>query len=248
MADRVLVELPLSPWTERARWALDHHGLSWRRVVHAPFLGEGKLKKLRRGLPGKPTTPLLVDDGVVYPSSDAIARHADAIGAGAKLFPAGRDADVDAWIANAERGSQNGRVLITRRLLDSPGALDEQLPPFTPSFVRPLLRPVTRYGTRWFARKYDLPVDDAAAVAAAEAAACAALDAVRAALDGGDYLLGAFSFADIVSCLLLQAVQPVQHPKYPLLPATRAQWTAPHLVERYRDLLAWRDRLYARHR
>lgn len=249
MAERTLVQLPVSPWSERARWALDHHKLPFDTIAHAPFLGEGKLRKLRKAKASeKATTPLLIEGDQLYKDSSDIARHADAIGSGAKLFPAGKDDEVQHWVNVAEACSTHGRVLITRRLLDSPKALDEQLPPFTPGLVRPLLRPITRYGTQWFARKYALDVSDAG-VAAAEAGAAKGFEAIRAGLQkSSPYLLGTFSWADIVACLLLQAVKPVQHPKYPLLPATRAQWEAPHLVEPLKDLLAWRDDLYARHR
>ncbi len=248
MVERILVELPISPWTERARWALDHHKLTWQRVVHEPFIGEGKLKKLTQTTSGPATTPCLIEGDQRFTSSTAIARHADATGSGSKLIPAGQESAVERWVENAEHGSRAGRMVITRRLLDQPAALDEQLPAFLPGFVRPLLRPVTRYGTRWFAKKYALDIDDKDALAAAEAVACRHIDRVREGLAGRPYLLESFSWADVVSCLLLQAVKPVQHPKYPLRPATRKQWEAPHLVDKYADLLRWRDDLYAQHR
>ena len=43
-APRRLVSLKVSPWSERAKWALDHQRLSYQVVEHAPFLGERRLR------------------------------------------------------------------------------------------------------------------------------------------------------------------------------------------------------------
>ncbi|MDP2343469.1 MAG: glutathione S-transferase N-terminal domain-containing protein [Deltaproteobacteria bacterium] len=243
--DRTLVVLPVSPWSERARWALDHHRLPFRTVEHSPFLGERKLRKLVGPTPTRATVPVLIEGAQRFMSSTEIARHADRIGSGTPLFPAGRDDELNAWIKIADDAFDSARVLVTLGLLASPAALDETLPPALPRWLRPLLRPVTRYGTRWFARKYGLSVDD---VAAAEVAGRQVLEVVRAGLaKSGPYLLGTFSYADIVIALLLQPVRPVQHERYPLGPATRELWTSSS-SSAYSDLLEWRDALYARHR
>jgi glutathione S-transferase len=47
---------------------------------------------------------------------------------------------------------------------------------------------------------------------------------------------------------VLQAVVPVAHEFIRLGPASREAWTNPRLAADYADLVAWRDRLYARHR
>jgi glutathione S-transferase len=244
--ERTLVILPVSPWSERARWALDHHHLPYRTMIHAPFLGERKLKKLIGPTTKRATVPVLLEGAQRFTDSADIARHADAIGSGDKLFPDGRDADVARFVALADDTMAAGRALITKSLLESDGALDEALPPSVPSPLRPLSRPITRYATRWFARKYALDLDD---TGPAEAKVRAGLDAVRTALSSSKpYLLGTFSWADISACSLLQAVRPVDHPLYKLGPATRQQWTSPALSSSYPDLLEWRDALYARHR
>jgi len=244
-AERLLVSLPVSPFSERARWALDHHRLAYKTFIHEPFVGEGKLRKVV-GPGKKATAPVLVEGDVVITDSTAIARHADAIGASTTLFPAGRDADIDHWVALANDASSAGRALVTRALLNSPRALDETLPPLLGP-LRPLLRPVTRHGTRWFGRKYNVAIDDDA-IAAATAAVRQALLTLRAALAGKRCLLDEFSYADIVAALILQSATPVKHAAFPLLPATRAAWTSPALTAEFSDLLAWRDELYATHR
>jgi glutathione S-transferase len=34
-----LVAVPYSPWSEKARWALDHHALPYRETAYQPLIG-----------------------------------------------------------------------------------------------------------------------------------------------------------------------------------------------------------------
>jgi glutathione S-transferase len=240
-----LVVLHVSPWSERARWALDHHGIAFREIQHAPFLGERKLRKLVGPGPARATVPVLVDGEQVITQSWDIAAHADAIGNGAKLLPADRVAEIRAWVDELDAASNHGRALVIRGMLASSAALDEGLPPEVPGFMRPLLRPITRYGTRWFARKYALDLD---AKGEHLQVLRSVLDRVRARLGGGRYLFGSFGYADIASASFLQAVVPVDDRWLRLGPATRAVWTQPELAADYDDLVRWRDQLYRDHR
>jgi glutathione S-transferase len=240
-----LVVLPVSPWSEHARWALDHHRLVYESIEHVPFLGERRLRRLVG--PGKrATVPILIADGQAITDSWDIARYADREGQGSPLFPEGREADVRSWNELSETTKRTGRALIVAAMLESPAALDEGLPPPVPQAVRPLLRPVTRYGSKWFARKYGLRFDEAPAQLAVLRST---LDKVREALaKGSPYLLGGFSYADIVMATCLQAIAPVDGPYLPLGPATRKVWTRADLATEYADLIAWRDGLYEKHR
>ena len=93
-----------------------------------------------------------------------------------------------------------GRALFTARLLASGAARDETLPRQIPASLRPLLRPMTWLGVRWFANKYALATYDP--VRALEELR-RLFDSVRAKLGGGDYLLGSFSYADILGAVAL---------------------------------------------
>jgi glutathione S-transferase len=104
-----------------------------------------------------------------------------------------------------------------------------------------LLRPVTRYGTAWFGRKYALDLDD---LETPRQRVVSALERFRERLAGKPYLLGSFTYADILLCSLLQGIRPPEHRAIRLGPAARAAWTQPELAHRFEDLLAWRDRLY----
>ena len=236
----------MSPWTERARWALEHHGIAYRTIEHVPVLGERRLRKLVGERQRPATVPVLIDGETVLTDSWAIAGWAERVGSGSPLIPAGRAEEVRKWNELADASMRSGRALVVSAILQSPEALDETLPSTVPRWLRPLLRPVNRRGTRWFARKYGLRLGD---VAAPEAQMRAGLAALREALTGGRrYLLGEFSYADIAMATLLQGVEPVADAYIPIGPATRRAWTQAGLAGDHADLLRWRDALYRDHR
>jgi glutathione S-transferase len=240
-----LVSLRYSPWSERAHWALDHHGIAYQSVRHEPFLGEPRLRKLAGHRRGRVTVPLLLTGDEALMESFEIARFADRHGGAESLVPPEHEASIRELNELVERTMMAGRGLTTAALLADPAALDEALPRGVPSFVRPLLRPLSRFGTRWFARKYELDLADRATPVAALAETLATL---RARYAGRDYCHDRFSYADILFCSLLQAISPVSDRYIRLGPAWRRAWTIPELARDFADLVAHRDELYARHR
>lgn len=240
-----LVVLHVSPWSERVKWALDHHGIAYRLVQHAPFLGERKLRRIVGKREGRVTVPVLVDADTVLGESWDIVKHAERNGSGAPLVPFDREGRIREWVTLADETSNAGRAIVVRALLHSPGALDESVPPPAPTWIRPLFRPFTRFGTRWFARKYGLDLAD---TSVAEAKVRANLDRLRAGLAGGAHLLDDFTYADIAMASVLQGIRPVADEWLRLGPATRETWTTPTIAADYEDLLRWRDELYREHR
>lgn len=237
-----LFSLHVSPWSERARWALDHHGLAYRLVEHTPILGERRLRRLVG--PDKPraTVPVLVAGDRVLTESWDIARFADVHGSGSALVPFEHEAAIRAWVDLADEASTRGRALITAATLANGPALDAQLPAQVPSWLRPALRPVTRSIGRSFARKYALDLDDAEGPLAAVRAA---LDRLRAGLAASSpFLQGAFSYADIAMASLVQGVSPVADRFWKIARATRGAWTHAKLAAEYADVITWRDGLY----
>jgi len=238
-----LVFLPVSPWSERARWALDHHRIAYQTIEHMPILGERRLRRLLGNPRRRATVPVLqVGDELLSDSWD-IARYADRVGSAEPLIPPAHEAAVRRWHELAERAMSAARALTLQRLLQSRRALREALP--IPGWARSLLWPVAGWATRRFAQKYDADLQGSAAP---RATVQAALSELRSALGGGDHLLSSFSYADIVMATLLQGVVPVADRYIPLGPAMRAAWTQPELARPNEDLVAWRDRLYERHR
>jgi glutathione S-transferase len=247
--DWQLYTLSVSPWSERARWVLEHHRLPYRKIEHVPMLGERRLRRVLGNPRARATVPVLVAGEQVLRDSWEIALYAERVGQGTPLIGDAAE-QVRHWHDLAERAMSAGRALVIDRSLASEEALDEALA--APAVLRPLLRPLARQGMRWFARKYQL---DLAGSSAAGQALRTAFDELRAALRKqasaagvGDYLLGRFSYADIIAATMLQGVSPVAHRYIPLGPATRRVWTNAELAADYADLIAWRDRLYERHR
>lgn len=241
----VLVALSYSPWSEKARWALDHHRVPYREVEYVPMLGAPLLRVALRDFHGPVTVPVLFYEGGAFRDSYDIARFAEREGAGAPLFPSGSEAAVTAWNADSETLMAHGRALSVSSTAKDRDALAEALPGFLPAVVRPALRPLAALGTRYIARKYVL---DEHGLEEHRAAIRDVLDRLRAALGGRATLLDGFSYADVAMAAALQFVRPVSGRYVPLGAATRLAWTRPRLAEDYADLLDWRDRTYERFR
>jgi glutathione S-transferase len=242
---RTLYGLAQSPWTEKARWALDHHRVSYRYHEHVPLLGEVflRLKARKRPRGTRASVPLLVDGGEVFTSSLAIARHAERVGRAAPLFPAGDDEEVERWAAVSDRIIDVGRAQVLHGLRASREARREALPSFIPGPLRGALAPMATSASWFLGAKYQVPRDPEAM---ANAELRPRLDEVRRALDAGPYLRGGFSFADLAIAASLQALRPREGSA--LGPATRAIWANEAVAVEYKDLLAWRDGVYAKHR
>lgn len=246
---RTLYGLTQSPWTEKARWALDHHNVPYRYHEHVPLLGEPFLRiKARTREPGtKASVPLLVDGSAVFTSSLSIARHADGIGRGEALFRRGSEEEVARWAAVSDEIIGVGRTRVVTALRTDRAAQREAVPSFVPDALRGAVAPVTA-AAAWFLRsKYDVALVAQGDSTPTESTRLRTfLDEVRRGLDGKPYLTGSFSFADIAVAASLQALRP--RSRAPLGPATRAIWADESLQTEFADLLTWRDALYTKHR
>jgi glutathione S-transferase len=245
-----LLALPYSPWSEKARWALDVRRVPYVYRVYQPIVGElGLRAKLRRAR-GRVTVPVLTtDDGDVLTDSTEIARWADARGEGPALFPAEHEREIATLVALSDRALEAARaVALTRMLAD-----DEALAEMTPASMRRLRRiasSIGAFGIRRTLRKYE---GDRVVLDDRRRALTQTLDELRAALaraSGGSKprtLLGRFTYADIAAS---QAVVCASLPPFglKLRPASRRCWTDPELRGRYADLVEWRDALYEAHR
>lgn len=244
-----LVQIGHSPWSEKARWALDHHRISYRRIEYLTMIGEPILRLRLRGAPGRgagpATVPVLIDRDRIYADSWTIAHHADAVGAGAPLFPPDAIDAVREIDQRAERLMNAGRARTAARTLESPRALQEALPPPL-RMLGPAGLPIAKLGARFLQRKYRA---DSRSLEDHERTMDDELAALRSTLGERDYFVDdAFSFADVAVASAMQFVAPIAFSGMRLGEATRAAWTEIDLARRYDDLVAWRDRIYARHR
>lgn len=241
---RTLYGLTQSPWTEKARWALDHHSIAYRYHEHVPVLGEVLLRIKARSRPKgtAPSVPLLVDGTEALCSSFAIARHAESIGRGDPLFPKEHADAIDRWAELSDRMIGAGRSRVLAKLRTNRDAQREALPSFIPGPLRSLMTPMATTAAWFLASKHDVPRDFDAE---AEASLRPALDEIRAALGGGrPHLVDRFTFADVAIAAALQTLRPRK--RAPIGPGTRAIWTNEALASRYEDLLTWRDAIYAK--
>ena len=241
---RTLYGLAQSPYTEKARWALDHHAIAYRYHEHVPLLGEVLLRVKARGRPPgtKPSVPLLVDGPDVLPTSLAIARHADRVGRGATLFPEDQLADVLRWVEVSDRILEIGRAAVMVGLRRNRTAQREALPPFIPPALRGVMAPMAVTASLFLTAKHSVPRD-----AAGEAEKLpAVLDEVRRALGGGSFLLAGLTFADVAIAASLQVLRP--RADSPFGPGTREIWANEKIAADFEDLLAWRDKLYREQR
>jgi glutathione S-transferase len=241
---RTLVGLPYSPWTEKARWALDHHGIAYRFHDHLPMIGEPFLRMRAGRYRQRTTVPLLLDGDLAVGDSFEIARLAERIGGLARLFPDGEAETIQRWNDLSERVLESARALVLHRMAKSAAAQEEALPAFVPGPLRRFATPMTKTALGFLARKHA----SAALISDAERTIASALAELGRALGGRSYLLDRFSYADIVMAVVLQIVEPVKDHFIALGPATRECWRTASLAEEYSDLVAWRDELYDRHR
>lgn len=247
---RTLYGLVVSPWTERARWALEHHRLDYHYHEHVPMLGEVLLRMKARA--AKATVPLLEDGDRVVMGSVEIARHGDRVGSGSVLFPPEHDREISRWVDAAERMTNAGRAWLLRNITRDREALAETLPSFVPDGLRGTLAPSAAMAVRFLSRKHSVPANAERLV---EETVRPVLVELREALErrrdvsgGPTYLLGpaGFTGADLVVAASLHVIEP--HARATVGPRTRAAWTQPELAREFADVLAWRDAIYDEHR
>lgn len=229
-----LVGESFSPWTKKARWALEQCDLAYDYEEYIPTLSEAKLRWRLSQWTGSVSVPVLFVGDDIIRGSWGIARYAnDTVGDG-RL---GNFQQIEYWNELSEAALAQGRTNVVRRILQDKQALEEALPPFVPQALRSVLRFVAKDAAQRLDRKYAHLVK---AKSLREA-----LTATRESLAqlGGDYLLGQFSYADISMATVLEVIAPIAKTEPVLGPATQRCWIDASLADEFNDLIAWRDRL-----
>jgi glutathione S-transferase len=241
-----LICLTYSPWSIKARWALEHHQVPFKRTEHMIMLGEPALRLKTRRFAGRVTVPVLIHEGEVLADSYAIAQWAERRGGGPPLFPKERLKAIDDWNRTSEAVADCARALVSYRTLSDPEAVKANLPPFAPEPLRPMLTGMVSMAVKFLESKYGFREDQ---LTERRHRMREGLLKLRAGLAGGDHLCGgAFTYADIAMAVTLQAVKPVDHPTVRLGAAVARSWTDPAFAAEFPDLLEWRDRLFAKFR
>lgn len=226
----LLIGEDFSPWTQKARWALEVCGIPHAYQEYTPVIGETALR-WRTGNWRKPATvPVLITSDAVYRDSWAIACHADSRAAG-RLIP--ERAAVMHWNALCDHALAQARIRVLQRMLQSPEALDETVAGqmrWCPASVK---RPAAKAIIRRLARKY---------------AHLSRPDGLRNALVAGvrqlcrtqtGFLLSRFSYADIALAVVVETIAPSIRTTRG--PATLACWADEALAREFADLVAWRN-------
>lgn len=242
MARPRFIGVRYSPWSARARMALDLAGVDYEYEEYLAQIGEPWLRWRIGRWTGKVTVPvLLTDDGPLTDSFD-IARWAARQAGGAPWMPLDRLEAIGRWNEVASRALEASRLRTTRRTLGDPDALRAAMPPWLAA-LGPVGLAVGRFAANGLLSKYGTPDQDDAAC---ERQLTASLEAIRAGLAGRDTLLEAFSWADCTAATALTFVSPPGRTWLRLGAAARRAWQEPELAERFADLVAWRDRVYGR--
>ncbi len=235
--------MSFSPYSEKARWALDHHRVPYVWREHVPLLGEIPLRARTRTWRGRVSVPLIVDGPLVVTDSTDIARYAERIGRGEQLFA--EEAAVLTWAQRSTAALAAGRVTMLARLLEDREALHDSAPRFIPRAVRSAALPAVVSTVRFLQRKYATRAVDHDR---AQATMREVLLTLRSALAYRETVLADFSFADIAMAVVLQMVSPVANAYIPLRKAQRRAWSDATLAREFADLVEWRDRVYAKRR
>jgi len=247
---RELVYLSYSPFSERARWALDHHRLPYRRTHFQPLLGEPGMRLRTRNFKKPVTAPALYDGERWHLDSWSIAQHAEATGKGAPLFPPEHLEAITNYDVLSEKGLAAGRAIGLARVLESDEALLALVPKrLLRAMGRTLALATSRYGVERALRKYGARDEDDASH---QATLRSVLDSIREGLRpseaGPATLLGIFSYADITAAQVLQLVDPAPRGGFRIHPDSVGPYTRDDLRAEFADLLEWRDALYEAHR
>jgi glutathione S-transferase len=235
---RTLWVISYSPWSERARWALLHHGVEFTERQHLPLVGEPLLRWRARS--SRASVPLLVEDDRRIMDSRAIAERAEELGKGKPLFLAEHRGEIARFDDEVEPMMSAARGIIVHNVATDPAASLEGLPRALRGM--PLGARTAAIAARYVGNKYGAKIEGAREVCRT------GLLALRARIGGRKYVYDTFTFADVIAATALQFVSPVSNDIIRLGPATRRAWTEESLAAEFADLVSWRDAIYAEHR
>jgi glutathione S-transferase len=207
-----LITIPTSHFCEKARWALDHAGLSFREEGHLPMFHFPANLRVRAGL----TVPVLVHDGGVLSDSPDILRWADDHRAAhmATIYPAAQRAEIE----ELERtfGDSLGpsvRLWAYAQLLPHIELVEESVAFAVPLWEQRMLARMRPLAKRILGYRVGVNAESAAA---ARRDVLRVFDEVARELDGRRYLVGGvFSAADLTfAALAAPTVLPAAYARF----------------------------------
>lgn len=189
---------------------------------------------------GKLSVPLLIDEGKTVQGSLEIAEHLDAHGKNTPLVPKEKRAEISTFFDEIELAMRAARERFTHDLRNDPEAQREAVPGFFRAIG--MAGPTAKMGSWFIVGKYD------AKEGAVEDRIRKGLAAVRNAVGKKEYVFDSFSFADIIGASVVQTVHAFDEKYLEIPPGTKRLWHHDALAKEFADVIAWRDRLYEKHR
>eukprot|EP01025_Chloroclados_australasicus_P060591 TRINITY_DN7792_c0_g2_i1.p1 TRINITY_DN7792_c0_g2~~TRINITY_DN7792_c0_g2_i1.p1 ORF type:complete len:256 (+),score=20.52 TRINITY_DN7792_c0_g2_i1:138-905(+) len=239
-----LVYGTVSPWSARARWALEVNGVKYKRVVYTPLLSEFSLRLKLGDYFGKVSVPIMFisthNEKKVLRDSFEIALWGNQNRAeGTRdLFPSDCIEQIREWSKLADDILNYGRIQSFEKVKKDPNALKEQTPDgfkwtgtsgawMTGCIVSLLQGKYSEAGGGPERQK-----------------AYSALLKAQTTLNSkqNKFLIGdSFSYADIVITVATYLVKPPQSQFYTIGQATSACCVLEDLAEEFSDIILWRD-------
>ncbi|MFT6396296.1 MAG: glutathione S-transferase [Bradymonadia bacterium] len=228
-----------SPWSRKAKWALEANHVDFEYREYLAMLGEPGLRLKSGRFFGRLSVPVLIkSDGNLFDSFE-IAKWADKQGS-AELFPKGREEEVAGWNEWAELTASAGRARTTATVAKDPAALLDSIP--TPlRGLGPITTALGKSGAHFILVKYGRVDLDAV-----QEELRGRLQRIRATLERTPFLLGdRITYADMTMALALQFVSPVPDDVIHIGVKSRGHWADPVLAAEFEDVFAWRDRVFS---
>jgi glutathione S-transferase len=249
VAEPLLWHIPISHYSEKARWALDYKRLPHRR--RGVFGGVHMLAALLLTRGEHFTFPILVVDGEAIGDSTQIIAELERRRPDPPLYPddpVERRRALDLEDHFDEELGPHIRLLGWHEIARDPERLAELSGRFLPPAVRGDPKAAVaagRYAAAFTSLRYGVKSEEAAERARQKVVA--ALDRLEAELDGREYLAGdRFSIADLTAAALFYPlVLPPEGPSLGDPPEAFERWRAP-FVERPGG--QWVAEIYRRHR
>jgi glutathione S-transferase len=249
----VLWHIPVSHYSEKARWALGHKSVEHERRTPLPGVHMAVAGWLTRGRLA--TLPMLRLEGETIGDSTAIIAALERRFPEPALYPADADARRRALELEEFFDEQLGppiRLFVWHEMRTDREGMAELTANMVPAPMRrfgPVRSGASRFGSGFVSLRYGAGDDRRSTLAREQV--LTALDRLEAELDaaGGDYLAGdSFSVADLTAAALFYPlVQPPEGPRVlpKRLPPRLADFRAQQME---RPGYRWVERIFARHR
>lgn len=246
-----LYYLHLSPWSEKARWAMDLSNYNYTKINFTPMITTPIVRIRCRNFTRKVTAPTLISNQLCISDAYDIAQFVNNKNSGVHnpsvdLFPCELKSQIDEFDNLSNQILQAGRALVCIRMKNHRGAKLMSLAPVIPSAIRPIMLPVATMGLYYFKAKYGFNWNKREEYI--ETMRLGLRKVKKQLTNSGDYLLGKFTYADIAIAVTLQMIEPIGKKYIPLDSDTESCWKTPELKEEFFDLIEWRNRIYQKHR